>query len=110
MAFKLNQIVPWGRSLKEYPKFFSLTESDLVISSHFLFLYSELYSFENHLKSIVGMLRVAEEARVFPVLDLNANKSVHLMPIIDKMEKWGFNCSVEKVDYEFQVGGNEMLK
>jgi hypothetical protein len=30
MAFTLDQIVPWGRSLSEYRRMFSLTEADLA--------------------------------------------------------------------------------
>lgn len=32
MAFRLNQVVPWGRSLKEYRKMFNLTPDELQLN------------------------------------------------------------------------------
>lgn len=29
MAFELKNVVPWGRNLEEYSRFFNLTDSDL---------------------------------------------------------------------------------
>jgi hypothetical protein len=44
---------------------------DIALSSHFLFLYSAHLSDEFHIQALKEMLRVAREARVFPVLALN---------------------------------------
>lgn len=89
---------------------FQNNEFDLAICSHFLFLYTEQFSLENHIKSIIEILRVANEFRIFPILDFDAKKSEHLNPVISEMKGKGFDCSIEKVNYEFQKGGNEMLK
>ena len=56
------------------------------------------------------MMRVGNESRVFPILDLDAKKSTYIEPIIEKLSDLSFNCYIEKVPYEFQKGGNEMLK
>ena len=85
-------------------------EFDLAICSHFLFLYSDHFSLDNHIKSAIEMLRVANEIRIFPLLDLDAKKSPYLTPLIKKIEQNGHKCEVEKVNYEFQKGGNKMLK
>jgi hypothetical protein len=79
---------------------------DLALCSHFLFLYSEHLDLEFHRKAIEEMLRVASEVRIFPVVDLNANPSVHLDPIREMFP----NNELMKVNYEFQKGGNQMLK
>jgi len=82
---------------------------DLALVSHFLFLYSEHLDETFHLKSIQELLRVATEVRIFPILDLSAHRSRHLPPIMEKLSD-NFSVEVIKVDYEFQIGGNEMLK
>jgi ubiquinone/menaquinone biosynthesis C-methylase UbiE len=78
---------------------------DLALCSHFLFLYSDHLDLDFHIKAIDEMLRVASEVRIFPVVDLNANRSVHLDAIMENFP----NCELIKVNYEFQKGGNQML-
>lgn len=78
---------------------------DLVLSSHFLLLYSDHLDFDFHLKAINEMLRVGREIRIFPVVDLNSNPSKHMKPIMDHFK----NCELITVNYEFQKGGNQML-
>lgn len=83
---------------------------DLALSSHFLFLYSDQLSYEFHLQSIKELCRVADEARIFPLLELGTKKSRHIDRAINDLKEIGYQCSVEKVSYEFQKGGNEMLR
>jgi hypothetical protein len=80
---------------------------DIALSSHFLFLYTDILSFDFHLKSIREMLRVAKEARIFPLLDANAKRSKYLDKIMEHFPN--LNVEIRKVNYEFQKGGNEML-
>jgi hypothetical protein len=79
---------------------------DLALCSHFLFLYSDHLDLDFHLKAIDEMLRVASEVGIFPVVDLNANRSVHLDAVLEKYQ----NSELVKVNYEFQKGGMQMLK
>lgn len=81
---------------------------DLALSSHFLFLYSDNLSLDFHLAAIREMLRVAREVRIFPLLDANARPSVHLPGVLDAFR--AFQPQVVRVNYEFQRGGNQMLK
>lgn len=83
---------------------------DLALCSHFLFLYSEQFSYDFHLASIREMLRVAREVRIFPLLTLMRERSPHLEPLIADLESQGHAVSVQGVDYELQRGGNEMLQ
>jgi len=83
---------------------------DLALSSHFLFLYSEHLDFEFHLNSILEMLRVSQEARIFPIVGLDNNYSPHLKNVIVSLEQRGYKSEILKTDYEFQKGANEMLK
>ncbi len=83
---------------------------DLALSSHFLFLYSEHMDEAFHLKSIVEMLRVAKEVRVFPLIDLKGEKSIHIEGVIRELGSLGYETSIVKTAYEFQKGGDEMLR
>ena len=85
-------------------------EFDLALCSHFLFLYSELLSLEFHVESIKELCRVAPEARIFPLLELGARPSRHLDPVRRQLGKEGFKVTLESVPYEFQKGGNRMLR
>ncbi|THB73907.1 MAG: hypothetical protein D6B25_14400 [Desulfobulbaceae bacterium] len=70
-------------------------------------MYSDNLTYEFHVESITEMLRVAKEVRIFPLLDVNANKSRYLEKIlIDFQEK---KWEIRSVDYEFQRYGNEVL-
>jgi hypothetical protein len=83
---------------------------DLALCSHFLFLYSQQHDQAFHLASMRELCRVAREARVFPLLALGAQPSPHLGPVAAALEADGFEVSVARVPYEFQRGGNQMLR
>jgi len=83
---------------------------DLALSSHFLFLYSDNLTLEFHEQSLLDMLRVAREARIFPLLNYNAERSPYLEPVCEQLERDGYRVAIEAVPYEFQRGGNEMLR
>lgn len=85
-------------------------EFQLALCSHLLFLYSDHFPFEFHLASVREMLRVAMEVRVFPLLTLMMERSPYVQPLIERLCADGRAVSVEKVDYELQRGGNEMLR
>jgi hypothetical protein len=83
---------------------------DIALCSHFLFLYSDRLTLEFHRKSILQLCRVANDVRIFPLIDLDLRPSPHVQPIASVLEKDGFTVSIERVPYEFQRGGNEMLR
>lgn len=85
-------------------------EFDLAICSHLLFLYTEHHSLKFHVTSIKELCRVANEARVFPLLELGAKRSRHLESVLAQLRSEGFAADIETVPYEFQKGGNEMLR
>ncbi|MEB3341549.1 SAM-dependent methyltransferase [Okeania sp.] len=82
---------------------------DLALCSHFLFLYSDQFSVEFHLESILEMCRVAKEVRIFPLLKMSGEISPLVMPIIAKLSTKGYQAEIKQVDYEFQKGGNQMI-
>jgi hypothetical protein len=95
----------------EMPKLkYSDQTYELGLSSHFLFLYSEQLDERFHFDSICEMLRVCREVRIFPLLTLMLEQSPHLNPVVDQLKEKGYTCEIQKVSYELQRGGNEMLK
>lgn len=80
---------------------------DIGLSSHFLLMYTSL-GYDFHIRAISEMLRVCREIRIFPLVDLNAEKSNMITDVIGCFRK---SCHVEIVntDYEFQKGANKLL-
>ena len=89
---------------------FNDKEFDIALSSHFLFLYSSNLSLDFHRKAINEMVRVAREIRIFPLVSVNADPSPYVEHIKKELKNKGYKIAIEKVDYEFQKGGNEMFK
>ena len=83
---------------------------ELGLCSHFLFLYSEQRDCEFHIDAIDEMLRVCKEVRVFPLLTLGLERSPHLPAVLSHLTQTGHRYTIETVLYEFQKGGNEMLR
>ncbi len=82
----------------------------LALCSHFLFLYSDQLDLDFHINSILEMCRVAHEVRIFPLLKLGAEPSPYLKPVMTTIEGRGYKAEIVGVDYEFQRGGNKMMK
>jgi hypothetical protein len=89
---------------------FEAESFDLAVCSHFLFLYSDHLSLEFHRKAIQAMCHVAAEARVFPLLNYNSEPSPWIEPLQEGLIEAGYEVSIQIVSYEFQKGGNRMLK
>jgi hypothetical protein len=89
---------------------FGTGQFDIAVCSHFLFLYSEQLSLDFHLESIRELCRVAKEARIFPILELGTRRSRHVDSLVTQLRCDGFEVDIEAVPYEFQRGGNEMLR
>jgi hypothetical protein len=85
-------------------------EFELALCSHFLFLYSQHVGIDFHLESLRELCRVSEEVRIFPLLELGAVTSRHLEPVKQRLAGEGFTVTIENVPYEFQKGGNRMMK
>src|SRR4029453_17677430 len=82
----------------------------LSLCFHCLFLYTSYLDESFHSASIREMCRAAEEVRIFPFLALGGAMSPYVGPAIDALRVSGFGASIEAVPYEFQRGGNQMLR
>src|SRR5262245_24491969 len=83
---------------------------ELALCSHFLFLYSDQFSEQFHVDSVVELCRVADEVRIFPLLALGNQPSRHVTAVVRAAERLGQQAWIERVTYEFQRGGNQMLR
>ena len=101
-----------GRYLPESLPTLNFTDCqfDLALCSHLLFLYSVQLSFDFHRDSIQELCRVSQEVRIFPLLTLNCEKSPYVAPIQSYFSEAGFTVDICRVPYEFQKGGNEMMR
>ena len=80
---------------------------DIGLSSHFLLMYTAL-GFDFHIAAITEMLRVCREVRIFPLCDLDSNKSDLVEAVIDHFRKW-YSVEIKTTGYEFQKGANRLL-
>lgn len=80
---------------------------DLGLSSHFLLLYTAL-GLDFHIHSIEEMLRICKEIRIFPLVDLNAEKTQLTQEVIDYFQAQ-YEVQVKQVGYEFQKDADKML-
>ena len=89
---------------------FATSSFDIVLCSHFLFFYSDSLSLTFHQQSVDELCRVAHEVRIFPLLTYNAEPSPLVPSILEYAKQGGRIISIEKAAYEFQRGGNLMMK
>jgi hypothetical protein len=82
----------------------------LALSSHLLFLYSDLLAMAFHLASVAELCRVALEVRIFPVVTLAGKRSAHLSAVQRAVQAAGLRSELVKVPYELQRGANQMLR
>ena len=80
---------------------------DIGLSSHFLLMYTSL-GYDFHIQSITEMLRVCKEVRIFPIVDLDANKTDLIKDVIDYFQK-DYDATIVTTEYEFQKGDNKLL-
>ena len=83
---------------------------DLALCSHFLFLYTTQLGQAFHQSAIRELCRVASEVRIFPLLELGGRPSPLVQQAVDDLSARGLDVSLETVPYEFQRGGNEMMR
>lgn len=84
---------------------------DLALCAHLLFTYSEQFSLEFHLESVLELCRVAKEVRIFPLLvNFSNDVSPWLEPVMKHLQSQGYTTEIKQVSYEFQKGGNQLLR
>jgi SAM-dependent methyltransferase len=90
---------------------FNTAQFELALCSHFLFTYSDVLSQEFHLASIQELCRVAGEVRIFPLLNNFSSEVSPLLPfVMQELAAQGYHLEIKQVPYEFQKGGNQLLR
>ena len=84
-------------------------EFDLALCSHLLFTYSEQLTLDFHVAAIKEMCRVADEARIFPLLNYDGEQSSLFVPAMEELRAQEYETKVWPVPYEFQRGGDLLL-
>jgi hypothetical protein len=99
-------------SLPELP--FKDGQFSLALVSHFLFLYSDQFDYDFRVTAFEELLRVADEVRVFPLFGLDRHRSPRVGPVINHLERVGFEVKVVSVEFAFQKvhddTGNHMMR
>ena len=62
---------------------------DLALSSHLLFVYDNMLDYEFHKNSILEMLRVSKEVRIFPLVDF---KNSRVLEEKNLQLSWKWHC------------------
>ncbi len=82
----------------------------LAVCSHLLFLYSDILSGQFHIAAVRELCRVARDVRLFPLLTLQRQPSPHVNTVRAALEADGWKSDIVTVNFEFQRGGNQMLR
>ncbi len=80
---------------------------DIGLSSHFLLMYTSL-GYDFHIQAMTEMLRVCKEIRVFPIVDLDANRTDMITDIINYFKN-RYDVEIAETKYQFQKGDNKLL-
>jgi hypothetical protein len=84
--------------------------ADLVLCSHLLFTWSDVLDREWHRAAILELARVGREVRIFPLVVQGSGDAVEWLPqLCDELRGTGLRVERREVQYEFQVGANQML-
>ena len=83
---------------------------DLAVCSHLLFLYTTQLTQAFHQAAVIEICRVAREVRIFPLLALDGRQSSYVDLVADSSRRRGDEVAIDVVPYEFQRGGNQMMR
>ena len=89
---------------------FQDNQFQVAISSHALFITHSDKPPEFHVDAIAELCRVAHEVRIFPLLDDRGQISPLVGPVLLGLQQLNLHSEVREVDYEFQKGGNAMMR
>jgi hypothetical protein len=89
---------------------FRNAQFSLVLVSHFLFLYDDLFNYEFHKKSILEAVRISSrEVRLYPLVNMRAEKSIFVERLLRDTECSGCIFQIIESDFEFCKNANELL-
>ncbi len=89
---------------------FTDAQFQLALCSHALFGHRRDAELAEHQQIVEELCRVAEEVRIFPLLDNNGELSPLVGPLVLLLQQANYGVEILEVDYQFQKMGNAMLK
>ena len=85
----------------------------LTLSSHLTFTYDYLIDADATVAALLELVRVTQrdgEVRVFPLMSARGARSELVAPVVAALAEEGVASRIERVWYEAQRGGNELLR
>ncbi|WP_249716272.1 class I SAM-dependent methyltransferase [Paenibacillus sp. J31TS4] len=85
---------------------------DLVLCSHFLFLYDEQLPYELHAAAVRDMLRVLRsggEARIYPLVNLRYEPSAFVERLLGELDGASISYRYEPSELPFMPGSDRLL-
>ena len=83
---------------------------DIALCGNFLFLYSEILSVDFHIDSVLELVRVAKDVRIFPLIGNDRKRPKQLKYVLDALDELPVTYKIVEVDYHFTKGANQMLQ
>ncbi len=84
---------------------------DLVLSGHFLFLYSDKLDYTFHLSSILELYRgSSKEVRIYPIQGPDARPYAHMEKLLADVRSKGIKVDILPDTFLFQRGRNGVLR
>ena len=94
----------------EYPNSrFATGQFDLALVSHFLFLYDDQLDYDFHQQTLLELLRIAREVRLFPLVNMRTERASAIAKIAADPAFSAYEIRVVPVDYEFIRNSREMM-
>lgn len=88
---------------------FADAQFDLALVSHFLFLYDEQLDYDFHRRTLLELLRVAREVRLFPLVNMRTERASAVTRLLEDPIFAAYMIRIDHVDYEFIRNSSEML-
>ncbi|CAN7649897.1 class I SAM-dependent methyltransferase [Paenibacillus sp. LjRoot153] len=91
---------------------FEAESFDLVMCSHFLFLYEEQFDYAFHLAAVRELLRVCKpggEVRIYPLMSFRTEEYSRLHDLINEFELAGFTLQKREASLPFLPNSHQFL-
>jgi hypothetical protein len=82
----------------------------IVLSSHFLFLYSDRFDLDFHTACLKELIRVCSgEVRIYPLTGLDSELCPYMDGVQSFLREASIKSKITEVPFEFQRGSNRMM-
>jgi hypothetical protein len=81
----------------------------LALSSFLLFAYPDVFDVDAHVAALCELVRVADEARVFPLVDSDATPYPHLEQVRAALDVHGVRTELRPTTATYSVGADHAL-